>query len=165
MQVLRDQRVAQPEFRHLVGRSVSLSLVKLSMPKMATRGSPGSATTVEFVVDRDDFFCHLSYFGAKNAEILGDYYWDTVARRGRDANPYRLGFLQLIGVSESDAAAENMRRTSNISFTSRSTPPNITRRYPATRTIRAWSGACRLRCASASICGRSNTWISSSAAF
>jgi alkanesulfonate monooxygenase SsuD/methylene tetrahydromethanopterin reductase-like flavin-dependent oxidoreductase (luciferase family) len=66
----------------------------------------GSATTVEFVVDRDDCFCHLSYFGAKNAETLGDYYWDTVARQGRDANPYRLGFLQLIGVSETDAAAE-----------------------------------------------------------
>jgi alkanesulfonate monooxygenase SsuD/methylene tetrahydromethanopterin reductase-like flavin-dependent oxidoreductase (luciferase family) len=66
----------------------------------------GSATTVEFVVDRDDCFCHLSYFGARNAETLGDYYWDTVARRGRDANPYRLGFLQLVGVSESDAAAE-----------------------------------------------------------
>jgi len=30
----------------------------------------GSATTVEFVVDRDDCFCHLSYFGAKNAETL-----------------------------------------------------------------------------------------------
>jgi alkanesulfonate monooxygenase SsuD/methylene tetrahydromethanopterin reductase-like flavin-dependent oxidoreductase (luciferase family) len=66
----------------------------------------GSATTVEFVVGRDDCFCHLSYFGAKNAETLGDYYWDTVARLGRDANPYRLGFLQLIGVAETDAAAE-----------------------------------------------------------
>jgi len=65
----------------------------------------GSPTTVEFVVDRDDCFCHLSYFGAKNAETLGDYFWETVARRGRDANPYRLGFLQLIGVSENDAAA------------------------------------------------------------
>jgi alkanesulfonate monooxygenase SsuD/methylene tetrahydromethanopterin reductase-like flavin-dependent oxidoreductase (luciferase family) len=66
----------------------------------------GSATTVEFVVDHDAVFCHVSYFGAKNAESLGDYYWDTVTRRGRDANPYRLGFLQLVGVSETDAAAE-----------------------------------------------------------
>src|SRR5881394_3512492 len=48
----------------------------------------GSATTVEYVVDR------------------GDYYWDTVTQRGRDANPYRLGFLQLVGVSETDAEAE-----------------------------------------------------------
>jgi alkanesulfonate monooxygenase SsuD/methylene tetrahydromethanopterin reductase-like flavin-dependent oxidoreductase (luciferase family) len=66
----------------------------------------GSASTVEFVVDRDDCFCHLSYFGAKNAETLGDHYWDTVAKRGRDVNPYRLGFLQLVGVSETDAQAE-----------------------------------------------------------
>jgi len=66
----------------------------------------GSSSTVEYVVDRDDCFCHLSYFGMKNAETLGDYYWDTVAQRNRDANPYRLGFLQLVGVSETDAEAE-----------------------------------------------------------
>jgi alkanesulfonate monooxygenase SsuD/methylene tetrahydromethanopterin reductase-like flavin-dependent oxidoreductase (luciferase family) len=66
----------------------------------------GSSTTVEFVIERDACFCHLSYFGARNAHALGDYYWDTVAKKGRDANPYRLGFLQLVGVSETDAAAE-----------------------------------------------------------
>ena len=66
----------------------------------------GSASTVEFVVDRDDCFCHLSYYGARNAHSLGDYFWETVEQRGRDANPYRLGFLQLIGVSETDAQAQ-----------------------------------------------------------
>src|SRR5262249_40314532 len=66
----------------------------------------GSASTVEFVVDRDDCFCHLSYYGAKNAHSLGDYFWETVEQRGRDANPYRLGFLQLIGVSETDQQAQ-----------------------------------------------------------
>jgi alkanesulfonate monooxygenase SsuD/methylene tetrahydromethanopterin reductase-like flavin-dependent oxidoreductase (luciferase family) len=66
----------------------------------------GSPTTVEFVVDHDFCFSHVSYFGAKNAEALGDYYWETVAKKGLDANPYRLGFLQLIGVSATDAAAE-----------------------------------------------------------
>ncbi len=66
----------------------------------------GSPTTAEYVVERDYCFCHLSYQGAKNAETLGDYYWDLVTKRGRDANPYRLGFLQLVGVSETDAAAE-----------------------------------------------------------
>ena len=30
----------------------------------------GSATTVDFVVDRDDSFCHLSYYGAQNAHSL-----------------------------------------------------------------------------------------------
>jgi len=66
----------------------------------------GSPTTAEFVVERDHCFCHLSYYGAQNAESLGDYFWDMVAKKGRDTNPYRLGFLQLIGVSETDAAAE-----------------------------------------------------------
>ncbi len=70
----------------------------------------GSSTTVEFVIDRDACFCHLSYFGARNAHALGDYYWETVASKGRDANPYRLGFLQLVGVSETDAAAEEYAR-------------------------------------------------------
>ena len=65
----------------------------------------GSATTVEFVVDRDDCFCHLSYYGAQNAYSLGDHFWDIVTRRNREPNPYRLGFLQLIGVSETDAQA------------------------------------------------------------
>jgi len=94
------------------GRHYQLPMVNL-WPRPIQQPHPpiwipgsGSATTVEFVVDRDDCFCHLSYYGAKNAETLGDYYWDTVAARGRDANPYRLGFLQLVGVSETDAAAE-----------------------------------------------------------
>ena len=94
------------------GRHYQLPMVNL-WPRPIQQPHPpiwipgsGSATTVEFVVDRDDCFCDLSYFGAKNAETLGDYYWDTVARHGRNANPYRLGFLRLIGVSETDAAAE-----------------------------------------------------------
>jgi alkanesulfonate monooxygenase SsuD/methylene tetrahydromethanopterin reductase-like flavin-dependent oxidoreductase (luciferase family) len=69
---------------------------------------PGSgiSSTAEFVVERDDCFCHLSYFGAKNAEAVADFYWETVERKGRDANPFRFTFLQLIGVSETDAEAE-----------------------------------------------------------
>jgi alkanesulfonate monooxygenase SsuD/methylene tetrahydromethanopterin reductase-like flavin-dependent oxidoreductase (luciferase family) len=94
------------------GRHYQLPMVSL-WPRPIQQPHPpiwipgsGSATTVEYVVDRDDCFCHLSYYGAKNAETLGDYFWDTVAQRGRDANPYRLGFLQLVGVSETDAEAE-----------------------------------------------------------
>jgi alkanesulfonate monooxygenase SsuD/methylene tetrahydromethanopterin reductase-like flavin-dependent oxidoreductase (luciferase family) len=68
---------------------------------------PGSSpTTVEYVTEHDFNFAHLSYAGARNAETLGDYYWDAVTQKGRDANPYRLTFLQLVGVSPTDAAAE-----------------------------------------------------------
>ncbi len=94
------------------GRHYQLPMVNL-WPRPIQQPHPpiwipgsGSATTVEFVVERDDCFCHLSYFGTKNATALGDYFWDTVVKKGREPNPYRLGFLQLIGVSESDAAAE-----------------------------------------------------------
>jgi alkanesulfonate monooxygenase SsuD/methylene tetrahydromethanopterin reductase-like flavin-dependent oxidoreductase (luciferase family) len=69
---------------------------------------PGSgiSATAEYVVERDDCFCHLSYFGAKNATQVGERYWELVARKNRDANPHRFSFLQLIGVSETDAQAE-----------------------------------------------------------
>jgi len=33
-------------------------------------------------------------------------FWDEVARQGADANPYRAGFLQFVGVSETDEQAE-----------------------------------------------------------
>ena len=69
---------------------------------------PGSgiSSTAEFVIERDHCFCHLSYFGAKNATQVSDRYWEMAAQKGRDANPYRFSFLQLIGVSETDAEAE-----------------------------------------------------------
>src|SRR5258706_2198063 len=66
----------------------------------------GISATAEYVVGRDDCFCHLSYFGAKNATQVGERYWELVARKNRDANPHRFSFLQLIGVSETDAQAE-----------------------------------------------------------
>jgi alkanesulfonate monooxygenase SsuD/methylene tetrahydromethanopterin reductase-like flavin-dependent oxidoreductase (luciferase family) len=71
---------------------------------------PGSgiSSTAEFVVSLDHCFCHLSYYGAKNASAVTDRYWDLVARKGRDDNPYRLSFLQLIGIADSDAEAEEI---------------------------------------------------------
>ena len=71
---------------------------------------PGSgiSSTAEYVVGQDHCFCHLSYYGGKNAELVSDRYWELVARKGRDDNPYRFSFLQLIGVGETDAEAEDL---------------------------------------------------------
>jgi alkanesulfonate monooxygenase SsuD/methylene tetrahydromethanopterin reductase-like flavin-dependent oxidoreductase (luciferase family) len=33
-------------------------------------------------------------------------YWEVVTSKGREPNPYRAGFLQLVAVAETDAAAE-----------------------------------------------------------
>ncbi len=71
---------------------------------------PGSgiSSTAEYVIDHDHCFCHLSYYGAKNAAYVTDRYWEICAKKGRDDNPYRLSFLQLIGVAETDAQAEEL---------------------------------------------------------
>ena len=101
---------------------------------------PGSgfSSTVQYVVEHDHCFCHLSYFGAKNAKAVTDRYWDYAASKGRDDNPYRLSFLQLIGVAETDAEAEDSTpSTPSISSTSCCT------RRPHYLAIRAASNTAR----------------------
>jgi alkanesulfonate monooxygenase SsuD/methylene tetrahydromethanopterin reductase-like flavin-dependent oxidoreductase (luciferase family) len=69
---------------------------------------PGSAspTTWDMAIDNDHCYCYLSYYGWKWAQGMVDGYWERVEAKGKDRNPYRLGFLQLVAVSESDAKAE-----------------------------------------------------------
>jgi hypothetical protein len=43
-----------------------------------------------------------------------DGYWRVVAEKGRDANPYRAGFLQLVVVAENDARAEEIRAARRV---------------------------------------------------
>src|SRR5881409_1256643 len=66
----------------------------------------GSISTFDFAVDNDVCYCFLSYSGAKAAKTMMQGYWDVVAKKGRETNPYRAGFLQLVAVGETDAAAE-----------------------------------------------------------
>jgi alkanesulfonate monooxygenase SsuD/methylene tetrahydromethanopterin reductase-like flavin-dependent oxidoreductase (luciferase family) len=63
-------------------------------------------STFDFAVDNDVCYCFLSYSGARSATTMMQGYWEVVAARGRDANPYRAGFLQLVAVAETDARAE-----------------------------------------------------------
>ena len=51
-------------------------------------------------------YCFLSYSGARSAKAMMDGYWQVVADKGREPNPYRAGFLQLVVVAETDARAE-----------------------------------------------------------
>lgn len=96
------------------GKHYQLGMVNL-WPRPVQQPSPpiwipgsGISSTAEFVVEHDYCFCQLSYYGAKNAEQASDRYWELVAKKGRDDNPYRLSFLQLIGVAETDAEAEDL---------------------------------------------------------
>ena len=66
----------------------------------------GSLETWDWVLDRDYVYCYLSYYGYLRGHNIVKGYWDRVAERGIDDNPHRLGFLQLVCVSETDEQAE-----------------------------------------------------------
>src|SRR5262249_61099943 len=96
------------------GRHYQLGMVNL-WPRPIQQPHPpiwipgsGISSTAEDVVGQDHCFCHLSYYGAKNAAQVSDRYWELVARKGPGDNPYRFSFLQLIGVAETDAQAEEV---------------------------------------------------------
>ena len=68
----------------------------------------GSIETWDFCLDHDYNYSYLSFFGYLRAKSLMDGYWDRVAKRGKDASPYRAGFAQIICVAETDAEAERL---------------------------------------------------------
>ena len=66
----------------------------------------GSLETWDWVLQRNYVYCYLSYYGYLRGRKVMDGYWERVAELGIDDNPHRVGFLQLVGVSETDASAE-----------------------------------------------------------
>lgn len=66
----------------------------------------GSIETWDWVLERDYMYCYLSYFGYAHGKRVMDGFWEKVAQKGAEPNPYRAGFLQLVAVSETDAQAE-----------------------------------------------------------
>ncbi len=66
----------------------------------------GSMSTWDFVAEHDYCYCYLSFYGNLDAQEIVDRYWERIAQQELDRNPFRLGFLQLVVVSESDAQAE-----------------------------------------------------------
>lgn len=66
----------------------------------------GSVETWDFTANNNYGYAFLSYFGYKPAQETMKGYWEAVDRAGRDRNPHRAGYLQLIAISETDAKAE-----------------------------------------------------------
>jgi len=67
-------------------------------------GSPG---TLRDILQNDYVFVYLSWDGPKlTGREVFDRYWDLAEEMGRDRNPYRLAFLQVVAVSETDERAE-----------------------------------------------------------
>lgn len=93
------------------GKFYQLPMVNI-WPKPVQRPHPpiwvpgnASTSTWDFVTKHDYSYCYLTYFGAKGAEHMVKGYWEKVAENGRDRNPYRMGFLIPVGVSDTDEKA------------------------------------------------------------
>ena len=68
----------------------------------------GSIETWDWCLDNDYCYCYLSYYGYKRGQEVLKGFWDVVEQREIDPNPYRVGFLQLVGVAETDEEAERL---------------------------------------------------------
>jgi alkanesulfonate monooxygenase SsuD/methylene tetrahydromethanopterin reductase-like flavin-dependent oxidoreductase (luciferase family) len=69
--------------------------------------SGGTPRSVRRALEHDDVFTYLSWFGPKlTGRRIFDRYWETAEELGKDKDPHRLAFLQVVLVSETDAEAE-----------------------------------------------------------
>ncbi|HYZ35038.1 MAG TPA: LLM class flavin-dependent oxidoreductase, partial [Crenalkalicoccus sp.] len=61
----------------------------------------GSVETWQWCAEMDYVYCYLSYYGYKAGRATMDGFWAEMARLGKDRNPYRAGFAQVVAVAES----------------------------------------------------------------
>jgi alkanesulfonate monooxygenase SsuD/methylene tetrahydromethanopterin reductase-like flavin-dependent oxidoreductase (luciferase family) len=79
----------------------------------------GSVETWDLCTENDFLYAYLSYFGYQKARENMEGFWDVVDRAGLEPNPYRAGFLQFIGVADSDAHAEELYSEAALYFYNR----------------------------------------------
>ena len=77
-------------------------------PPVWIPGGGASVDTWRWCVENDFLYSYLSYFGYEAATKSLDAFWETVDEMGGDRNPYKAGFLQFVGVADSDAEAEEL---------------------------------------------------------
>ena len=65
----------------------------------------GSVETWEWCAEMDYVYCYLSYFGHVLGRDTMRGFWERTEQLGLDDNPYRAGFLQFVGVADTDAEA------------------------------------------------------------
>ena len=102
----------EPEMFAFNGKYTQLRYVNL-WPKPLQQPHPpvwipggGSVETWDFCARNDYQYSFLSFFGYIRGKLVADGYWNTMAQRGKELNPYSLGFAQVVAVSETDEQAE-----------------------------------------------------------
>lgn len=104
---------------------------------------PGGSSieTFEWCAREGLVYLFLSYFGYKAAKAVMSGYWNAVRELGREPNPYAGGFVQFVGVAESEKEALEIYREPAEYFFNRSLhvhpgysdPPG----YKTVRSVRA----------------------------
>jgi alkanesulfonate monooxygenase SsuD/methylene tetrahydromethanopterin reductase-like flavin-dependent oxidoreductase (luciferase family) len=79
----------------------------------------GSVETWDMCIEQDFLYAYLSYFGYQMGVKVMEGWWDAVDRAGRERNPYQAGFLQFVGVADSDAHAEELYSEAALYFYNR----------------------------------------------
>lgn len=68
----------------------------------------GSVETWRFAAEHDYMYCYLSLWGYNSGKALLQSYRDMLESYGRDDNPYRTGYIQLVCVADTDAEAKRL---------------------------------------------------------
>lgn len=68
----------------------------------------GSVETWRWCAEMDYVYCYLSYYGYKAGLQTMQGFWEEMKRIGKDLNPYRAGFLQFVGVGETEKEAYDL---------------------------------------------------------
>ncbi len=99
-----------------------------------------SIDTWEWTAANDYCYLFLSYFGFEPARAVMDGYWKARRAAGREPNPFAGGFVQLVGVAETEKEAYDLYREPALYFTNVNhtyvgyvDPPG----YKTVRTVRA----------------------------
>lgn len=79
----------------------------------------GSVETWGWCADNNFLYAYLSYYGYELATKTMAGFWEDVDQRNLERNPYRAGFLQFIGVADSDAEAERLYKEPALYFYNR----------------------------------------------
>lgn len=68
----------------------------------------GSIETWQWCAMMDYVYCYVSYYGYKAAAETLHGFWNEMKRLGKDCNPYRVAFLQIVGVAETTKEAHDL---------------------------------------------------------
>lgn len=79
----------------------------------------GSVETWDLCAENDFLYAYLSYFGYKWARDNVRGYWDVIEKAGKEPNPYRMGFIQFVGVADTDEEAERLYGDAALYFYNR----------------------------------------------